>query len=292
MKNFAIHCKSSHIFLAAVLLCFSTASLRAQGSKSFAATTIKPDQSDTTWSQPEFFPTPDLIIVSLPQEVPTQLLVGSPAVVRTTIRNVGDRRAGFSVLGYYLSADATLSNDDVLLGETVTAAIPADSALTLSAAVVVPPGTAAGTYYLLGVTDYLNLVREGNEGNNVWAQQLAVAPPSAAPARAAQPQQVVNTHLIKQQATEELPGFDLSLAPNPVARTVPVRVRLSTTGPQAAVALALYTSQGQRLATQTLTLLPGQPGQTEFSTANLATGVYVLYLSGPGLHAVRRVVVE
>ena len=288
MKKFTIPYNLSCLSLAVVLFGLHTAPLRAQENR--PPTPTHTGQGDiVAWGQPEPAPAPDLIIAANPQLAPTLLTVGSPTVVQTTMQNIGDRRAGFSVLGYYLSVDATLSSDDVLLGEAVTPAMPPDNILTLSTKLVVPAGTAAGTYYLLGVADYLNLVRESNDGNNVWANQLTVAFPSA---RAAQRNQLATSYTPSQEDTEELLGADFSLAPNPVAHATPLRVRLSTAGPQTSVALTLYTSQGQRIATQSMALAPGQPGQAEFSTAGLAAGVYVLYLSGPSLHAVRRVVVE
>lgn len=289
MKKFTILHKLSRLFLAVVLLSFYAAPLRAQENKLSTTDNARQGESPTTWGQPELPPAPDLVIAATPQLAPTLLTVGSLTVVQTTIQNIGDMRAGFSVLGYYLSVDATLSSDDVLLGEAITTAIAPDNLSTLNTNLVVPTGTAAGAYYLLGVADYLNLVRESNDGNNVWVRQLTVVLPSA---RAAQRSQLANSYVANQESDEELLGADLSIAPNPVAHATPLRVRLSTAGPQTGVTLALYTSQGQRIATQNLALVPGQPGQAEFSTASLAAGVYVLYLSGPGLHAVRRVVVE
>lgn len=292
MKKFTILHKLSRLLLAAVLFGFYAAPLRAQENKRPATDNAGHGESLTTWGRPELPPAPDLVIAATPQLAPTLLTVGSPTVVKTTIQNIGNMRAGFSVLGYYLSVDATLSSDDVLLGEAVTPAIAPDNLLTLNTDVVVPTGTAAGAYYLLGVADYLNLVRESNDGNNVWVRQLTVALPSARAARSNQRSQLGNSYVPSQESDEELLGADLSIAPNPVAHATPLRVRLSTAGPQAGVTLALYTSQGQRIATQNLALEPGHPGQADFSTASLAAGVYVLYLSGPGLHAVRRVVVE
>lgn len=292
MKRFTILYKLPRLFLAAVLFSFCAAPLRAQENNLSATDNAGHGEIAATWGRPEPAPAPDLVIAATPQLAPTLLTVGSPTVVQATIQNIGNRRAGFSVLGYYLSADATLSNDDVLLGEAVTTAISPGNQLILNTQIVVPANTAVGAYYLLGVADYLNLVRESNDGNNVWAHRLAVALPNVSAARADQRSQLASSHIATNETNEELLGADLSLAPNPVAHATPLRVRLSAAGPQTSVTLALYTTQGQRIATQNLALVPGQPGQAEFSTAGLATGVYVLYLSGPGLHAVRRVVVE
>ena len=43
-------------------------------------------------------------------------------------------------------------------------------------AVTIPPGTAAGNYYILAVADADNTVAESNENNNVTARPLTISP--------------------------------------------------------------------------------------------------------------------
>jgi len=191
------------------------------------------------------------------------------------------------VLGYYLSADATLSPDDVLLGEDITTALAPGSALAMSAELTVPAGTAAGTYHLLCVADYLNLVRESDDSNNGGARSLEVASPAnrAPGLRHTSPLVAALTG-----RPEALPGFDLSIAPNPVAAATPLRVQLSAAEPQFGSELALYNELGQQVGSQKLS--PGHLGQAELSTTGLAAGVYTLRLTGPSLHTTRRVVIK
>ena len=289
MKKLSTPYKLSYLFLAVVLFASYTPPVHAQENKLSAIDNAGYDMSPVSGGLPKASPAPDLIIVPSLQPAPTLLTVGSPAVVQTTIRNTGNMRAGFSLLGYYLSVDATLSSDDMLLSEAITTAVSPDNQLIIDTHIVVPTTIVAGAYYLLGVADYLNLVRESSDGNNVWAQRLTVALPSVS---SGPHSQLATPNASRQEANAGLLTEDWSVAPNPVAHATPLRVQLSPPGAPAEVTLVLFTSQGQQVATQRLTLTPGQPGQAEFSTAGLAAGMYLLSLSGPGLHTVRRVVVE
>jgi hypothetical protein len=208
--------------------------------------------------------------------------------VQTTVRNAGTKRAGFSVLGYYLSADATFSPDDVLLGEDITTALAPGSALAMSAELTVPAGTAAGAYYLLCVADYLNLVRESNDSNNGGARPLEVAPLTGREQGTRRTSPLAAAALTSR--TEALAGFDLSIAPNPVAVATPLRVQFNAAEPQLSSELALYNGMGQWVGSQKLS--PGPFGQAELSTIGLAAGVYMLRLTGPNLHTTRRVVIK
>jgi hypothetical protein len=289
MKKITTPYKLSYLFLAVVLFAAYPSPLRAQENKLAAINNSGPAKSPVLRELPKAAPAPDLIIVPSLQPAPTLLTAGSPAVVQTTIRNSGNMRAGFSLLGYYLSVDATLSSDDILLSEAITTAVSPDSQLIIDTNIVVPTNSAAGAYYLLGVADYLNLVRESSDRNNVWAQRLTVALPSVS---SGQHSQLATSNASRQEASTGLLAEAWSVAPNPVAHATPLRVQLSPPGAPTEVTLALYTSQGQQVAAQRLALTPGQPGQAEFSTEGLTAGMYVVCLSGPGLHTVRRVVVE
>lgn len=290
MKKFTILPKSSFLPLATVLLSLLTSQVRAQQSQpaasEFLLATAGPASSQQLPRAGTGQLAPDLQLAAAPQLPPTPLPAGGSAVVKATVRNAGTRRAGFSVLGYYLSADAALSSDDVLLGDAMTTALAPGSALEMSTTLTVPAGTAAGSYYLLCVADYLHLVREGNHGNNSWARPLEVAPP-AATAPAAR-----RTAALAAPASraESLAGFELSIAPNPVAAATPLRVQLSAAEPQPGSELALFNGLGQQVGSQALG--PGRFSQAELPTAGLAAGVYVLRLTGPGLRATRRVVIR
>jgi hypothetical protein len=66
-------------------------------------------------------------------------------------------------------------------------------------------------------------------------------------------------------------------------RSYPLHIQLSGAGTRADATLALYNSMGQRLSTQALRLVLGATNQVTIQTNGLATGVYILRLTGPGL---------
>ncbi|MCB2407100.1 CARDB domain-containing protein [Hymenobacter lucidus] len=93
------------------------------------------------------------------------------------IVNLGTTTATSSTTGYYLSTDATLSSNDVLLGSVTGGALAAGGYSTRYPTMTIPANTAAGNYYVLFVADYLSAVTETNETNNVFAAALTVVTP-------------------------------------------------------------------------------------------------------------------
>jgi len=80
---------------------------------------------------------------------------------------IGAVGSSFS-LGFYLSADSSITGGDVLLGQRVGAwaANAGDSFSETGYSVTVPPATPAGTYYLGFWVDDTGVVTETNETNN------------------------------------------------------------------------------------------------------------------------------
>ncbi|RZK58424.1 MAG: T9SS type A sorting domain-containing protein, partial [Hymenobacter sp.] len=105
---------------------------------------------------------------------------------------------------------------------------------------------------------------------------------------------VANANCVQRLATlpQQTAGYDVQVLPNPVAGGNALRVQLSGAGQPGAATLTLHNSLGQLVASRALTLASGRLNATELSTAGLATGVYVLRVSGTNLNVVRRVVVE
>lgn len=93
-------------------------------------------------------------------------------------------------------------------------------------------------------------------------------------------------------AREQTAGYELRILPVPVASPTPLQVQLSGHGTRGSATVALYTSLGQLAASQELALVPSRTNQAIFQTAGLATGVYVLRITGSDLNATRRVVIE
>lgn len=121
----------------------------------------------------------DLAITDASSDVYWPVAAGTSFYARERVQNLGRTLAMASQVGYYLSADATLSPDDILLG-TELAEVPIGNKFTPMVSFLNLPGsTALGTHYLLSVADYDDQVIEDNEQNNVRAQKLTVVPPVA-----------------------------------------------------------------------------------------------------------------
>jgi subtilase family serine protease len=121
---------------------------------------------------------PDLTITSLTYNLPGALGPGSVLNTLACQQNLSNTLAQQSTMGYYLSADTTLSADDQLLEKAV---VPTPSNGKKSFTynnVMLPPTTAPGTYYILCVADYLDQVIESDEHNNAFALKLVVGPPA------------------------------------------------------------------------------------------------------------------
>ncbi|MGI4759121.1 MAG: CARDB domain-containing protein [Janthinobacterium lividum] len=215
---------------------------------------------------------PDLVLLANPFLATRQVLAGAPVATESYVNNLGAAPARPSQVGYYLSSDPALSANDVLLGATSTAEVRASTSTLVAGSFVVPATTATGRYYVLFVADYLQQTNDSNTSNNLNYSTISVAGSALA-------------------AREQLAGYELRVLPVPVASPAPLRVQLSGPGPRVEATLALYNSLGQAVATRRLAPLPSG-SQAELPTTGLAAGIYILRLTGPGLNATRRVVVE
>jgi hypothetical protein len=85
------------------------------------------------------------------------------------IKNEGTTRANVSRVGYFLSKDASVSSDDIFIGDDhVSALDPGETSYESFQLTDIPQGTYVpnGTYYFLIIADYLNRVNEGDETDN------------------------------------------------------------------------------------------------------------------------------
>ena len=72
-----------------------------------------------------------------------------------------------STTAFYLSTDFAYNpSSDVLLGSRTVPSLQPSGTSTASTPVVIPSGTAPGTYYVIGVADANNVVIENTETNN------------------------------------------------------------------------------------------------------------------------------
>jgi len=95
----------------------------------------------------------------------------SSLIATCKLKNQGNLAAGGIQFKYFLSDDPDLSTDDVNLGGKTIDYLDADSLVVLNDTLSIPPGTAAGAYYLLFAADPDTSFRELNDSTNnlAWA---------------------------------------------------------------------------------------------------------------------------
>ncbi|HEX8108092.1 MAG TPA: CARDB domain-containing protein [Kofleriaceae bacterium] len=172
---------------------------------------------------------PDLVVASI-TGVPAQVSAQQLVAASWTVRNQGAASAHGSTVPccsqtdhgsyqynnlwfdrFFLSTDAVLSADDVFIGEYARPdnfTLAAGASYTASASIHVP-SVAAGSYYLILVTDgYGNRVPESDDTNNTLAvpvtvgqADLVISALTGVPAQASSQQLVPVSWTVKNQAT-------------------------------------------------------------------------------------------
>ncbi|GGG29882.1 CARDB domain-containing protein [Hymenobacter glacieicola] len=214
---------------------------------------------------------PDLVILQ-PALQNTSIVAGNNLGISCLLANQGSAAAGSSTTGYYLSTDNVLSSNDVLLGTAAAGGMVAGSATPSLALVLIPAGTATGNYHVLFVADQASAVTEASETNNVVSVPLSVT-------------------IVQSAYDEQLQSFTLQVYPNPVGADAQLRVKLSGTPNGKTAQATLVNAIGQEVARRDVPLT-GALAPVTFDTRQLNRGVYLLRLSGAGLHATRRIVIE
>jgi subtilase family serine protease/subtilisin family serine protease len=106
----------------------------------------------------------DLIVASL--SGPAAAGAGVTISVTDTTRNQGGGPVDPSTTSFYLSANPLLDAGDTWLGSRAVPALAAGASSTASTALVIPAGTASGTWYLIARADTDGAVTESQEANN------------------------------------------------------------------------------------------------------------------------------
>ncbi|MCC3157714.1 T9SS type A sorting domain-containing protein [Hymenobacter sp. 15J16-1T3B] len=122
-------------------------------------------------------PQPDLAVQGA-SAYPLSAVAGSYLSLSCSIYNLSGTTATSSNVGYYLSTDNTLSTSDQLLGYSSGYSLAVGGSSTRSSSVQIPTTVTPGSYYLLFVGDYDNLVSESNENNNIASVSFTVSAPS------------------------------------------------------------------------------------------------------------------
>ena len=119
---------------------------------------------------------PDLSVTNL--GAPASTGAGLTITVTDTTKNLtgGPAFPGTSNTKFWLSADAVLGGD-TLLGARPVPSLNPGIASAGSTSVVIPAGTAPGSYFLIANADADGSVPESNEGNNVRTKALTVLAP-------------------------------------------------------------------------------------------------------------------
>jgi subtilase family serine protease len=87
--------------------------------------------------------------------------------VTDTTKNQGTGPVLESATGFYLSTGVTYGSTAIFLASRSVGSLGASESISASTELLIPPGTASGTYYVLGVADANKAVTEASETNNV-----------------------------------------------------------------------------------------------------------------------------
>jgi subtilase family serine protease len=104
-------------------------------------------------------------------------MANGPITVTDTTKNQGAVSVQGSVTGFYLSTNSAYDATDVFLGSRVVPSLGPSVTDVGSTQLIIPPGTATGSYNVIAVADMNNAVAESVENNNIRASgDLRVGP--------------------------------------------------------------------------------------------------------------------
>lgn len=139
-------------------------------------TNLVAEASETNNSRPRAIAIgPDLVVAGL--AAPADAVRGSHIYIADVTRNVGAARVAGSTTRFYLSADSVITRFDLSLGSrsipslqevpvATTTCNDQPAACSTGVTEVVIPIVAPGTYYLVAVADWINVIPEASETNN------------------------------------------------------------------------------------------------------------------------------
>ncbi|HEX4568006.1 MAG TPA: CARDB domain-containing protein, partial [Vicinamibacterales bacterium] len=115
---------------------------------------------------------PDLVVTAFAP--PSTMVTGVSVNVNSTVLNQGGGAAGGSTVKFYLSTNISVDATDVVVGSRSVGPLNAGQSDIGAAAILIPSGTAAGSYWLIAVADDGNVVTETVETNNTRAAIVRV----------------------------------------------------------------------------------------------------------------------
>ncbi|MBI4710178.1 MAG: matrixin family metalloprotease [Nitrospirae bacterium] len=118
---------------------------------------------------------PDLIISSL--LAPSTAGVGQTVTVHERTKNNGTGTAGASTTKFYLSTDNRYNPGDTELGGRTVASLTGGASSKGRTQIIIPSGTIAGNYYIIGRADAGGVFAESDEKNNTKATAITITNP-------------------------------------------------------------------------------------------------------------------
>jgi subtilisin family serine protease len=115
---------------------------------------------------------PDLAVTAL--SAPASAAAGQTISVSDTTKNKGADAAGPTLTEFYISTNSVLDASDILIGSRSVPALAAGESSSGTAAVTIPQGTAAGTWYIVAKADAGGAVAEIWETNNTFSRSIRI----------------------------------------------------------------------------------------------------------------------
>jgi subtilase family serine protease len=120
------------------------------------------------WSDTWTFTTPsvpDLVLKTF--TVPSPVTKGTYITITATVENQGTSTVSFHRVGFYTSPINRIASCNIFT-------LGAGSSKSCSSYIFIPPGLPPGDYPLGAFADYMNTVRETNEGNNLKIEMITI----------------------------------------------------------------------------------------------------------------------
>jgi subtilase family serine protease len=133
---------------------------------------VELDETDNARSKAIQIGPPDLFESAL--QAPLSAAAGASIDLNDTVKNGGVGGAGASTTRFYLSSDSTLDAGDTPLGTRSVPALGPGQTSGGITTVVIPAGTARGSYFLIAAADAGGAVSELDETNNARSRAFTV----------------------------------------------------------------------------------------------------------------------
>ncbi|WP_320019757.1 CARDB domain-containing protein [Labilibaculum manganireducens] len=129
------------------------------------------DENNNTHYIKVTIPHPDITVKSILFDTPQR--TGLNFSIQGTLDNSSTAKAGEFKIGFYISTDNLLDDDDILIGDSYQEFLfPGEG--SYYTVVTMPSKTSAGDYFIIAKADYLDHVTEVDETNNIASAEVSV----------------------------------------------------------------------------------------------------------------------